>query len=331
MTETEIFSNSLFRDLSPVEFNDLALKIFHFQYKNNTVYRSFIDALKTDTSMIRSYQQVPFLPISFYKDHRVICGAPEVYDICFQSSGTTGMSRSCHYIKDKTLYEESFTRTFEHFFGPVSDYVILALLPSYLEQEHSSLIYMISRLIERTNNTASSFYKYDFEKLLKDLKSVKPGKNKVILWGVTYALLDMAERYSPDLNGVIVMETGGMKGRRKEIVREELHDILCRSFKTEAIGSEYGMTELLSQAYSFGNGIFRSPPWMKIIARDINDPLSLVDPGKTGGLNVIDLANIHSCSFIATQDLGKVYPDGSFEVLGRFDDSDVRGCNLLYG
>lgn len=331
MPGAEFTIKSIIRDLSAEEFNDLALKIFHFQYKNNDVYRSFANALKKDAGKVRKLGDIPFLPISLFKDHPVICGDPTDYQVFFQSSGTTGMSRSIHYIRDTSLYERSFLTAFERFFGPVTDYVILALLPSYLEQEHSSLVYMVSHLIEKTKNPYSRFYKYELGDLSRDLEKVKKSGKQVILWGVTYALFDLALEYKPDLNGVIVIETGGMKGRRKEIVREELHEVLCRGLNISSVGSEYGMTELLSQAYSLGNGIFRTPPWMKIVARDVNDPLSYIEYGRTGGVNIIDLANVYSCSFIATQDLGKVYSDESFEVLGRFDDSDVRGCNLLYG
>ena len=239
------------------------------------------------------------------------------------------MINSKHLVTDVSWYEESFRRAFEIFYGDIRDYCILALLPSYLEREGSSLIYMAEDLVKRSNNPDSGFYLYNHDELYQQLKKQQDAKKPTLLIGVTFALLDFVEQYPIDFPELIVMETGGMKGRRKEMIREELHQTLCNGFGVDAIHSEYGMTELLSQAYSKGNGIFQCPPWMKIITRDTNDPISSLGNEKTGGINVIDLANINSCSFIATQDLGKVYADGSFEVLGRFDDSDIRGCNLL--
>ncbi|MEO6849860.1 MAG: acyl transferase, partial [Mucilaginibacter sp.] len=247
----------------------------------------------------------------------------------FTSSGTTGMFNSRHLVTDLIWYEESFRKAFELFYGDIEDHCILALLPSYLEREGSSLIYLAEDLVKRSGNPDSGFYLYNHEDLFKQLKKQQEAKKPTLLIGVTFALLDFVEHCPIDFSQLIVMETGGMKGRRKEMIREELHQTLCKGFGVNAIHSEYGMTELLSQAYSKGDGIFNCPPWMKVIARDTNDPISTVEHGKTGGINVIDLANSNSCAFIATQDLGKVYADGSFEVLGRFDDSDVRGCNLL--
>jgi hypothetical protein len=236
---------------------------------------------------------------------------------------------SSHYVTDVTWYTESFRKAFTLFYGDVKDYTVLALLPSYLEREGSSLIYMATDLIKESAKLDSGFYLYNHEELYGQLKKQRKEEKPTLLIGVTFALLDFTEKYNLNFPELIVMETGGMKGRRKEMIREELHGLLCKGFGTENIHSEYGMTELLSQAYSKGKGIFNCPPWMKIMIRDPNDPLSNLGNEKTGGINIIDLANINSCSFIATQDLGKIYADNSFEILGRFDNSDIRGCNLL--
>jgi phenylacetate-coenzyme A ligase PaaK-like adenylate-forming protein len=310
------------------QFTDTALQIFRFQAQNCAVYREFITNLKVDIGAIRHIDQIPFLPISFFKSHKVLSSTDEV-QATFTSSGTTGMINSQHHVTDVNWYEESFRRAFNIFYGDIKDYCILALLPSYLEREGSSLIYMAEDLVEQSNNPNSGFFLYNHDELFQQLKKQQLAKKPTLLIGVTFALLDFVEHYPINFPGLIVMETGGMKGRRKEMIREELHHVLCNGFGVDTIHSEYGMTELLSQAYSKGNGIFDCPPWMKVITRDTNDPISNLDNDKTGGINVIDLANINSCSFIATQDLGKVYSDGSFEVLGRFDNSDIRGCNLL--
>ena len=267
--------------------------------------------------------------MSFFKKHKVVSGVHSRY-IVFESSGTSGKMTSRHYITDAGLYKESFLRAFTMFYGNPSEYMIAALLPSYSERGNSSLIYMVDKLIEKSNYPFSGYYRENLNDLLSNTAAAKAGNIKVLLIGVSFALLDLSEKYSPDLSGVIVMETGGMKGRRKEMVREELHSVLKLKMNVDSVHSEYGMTELLSQAYSKDDGIFFSPPWMKIVIRDPLDPLSILqEPGKTGGINIIDLANINSCSFIATDDLGKLHPDNSFEVLGRFDSSDIRGCNLL--
>jgi phenylacetate-coenzyme A ligase PaaK-like adenylate-forming protein len=260
----------------------------------------------------------------------VICKGND-NNIVFSSSGTTGNQNSRHYVKDISLYEESFFRSFEMFFGKPDDYIILALLPSYLEREGSSLIYMVDHLMQKSDHPENGFYLHEYEELSGKLQILKNQGKKVILIGVSFALLDMAERHPLDFPDLVIIETGGMKGRRQELVREELHNRLKKAFSVDRICSEYGMTELLSQAYSMGEGLFMTPPWMKILIRDTNDPFTLIADGRTGGINVIDLANIHSCSFIATQDLGKMNKDGRFEVLGRFDNSDVRGCNLMVG
>jgi phenylacetate-coenzyme A ligase PaaK-like adenylate-forming protein len=250
----------------------------------------------------------------------------EKEELIFLSSGTTGQNQSKHYVKDLSLYEKSFTEGFRYFFGDVRNYIVLALLPSYQEREGSSLIYMVNDLIEKSEDHRSGYFLYNLEELGN---VIRQADKKVLLIGVTYALLDFAEQHPFEMKNTLIMETGGMKGRRKEMLREEVHHVLKKAFHVKDIHSEYGMTELLSQAYSLGNGYFKTPPWMKVLAREINDPLTLIENGKTGGLNIIDLANVYSCSFIATQDLGRVLPDHSFEVSGRFDNSDIRGCNLL--
>lgn len=325
----EEYKTGIFKVRSNKDFLDLSINIFRYQAANNPVYREYLLHLGTRVEKITDVYDIPFLPIGFFRNHKVITGAGEPQTV-FKSSGTTGMVSSSHYVTDLKLYEKSFLKTFKLFYGSPSDYCILALLPSYLEREGSSLIYMMNRLIELSQHRESGFYLKNSEDLILTLKKLKKKKEKILLIGVSFALIDLAEKYSPDLSGVIVMETGGMKGMRKEIVREELHELFCKSFNISVVHSEYGMTELLSQAYSCGNGRFTSPPWMKIILRDPNDPLTnFTDLSYSGGINIIDLANINSCSFIATSDLGHIYPDGSFEVLGRFDNSDIRGCNLV--
>jgi hypothetical protein len=318
-------------DISSVQqFKDVALQAFRHQAKYCAVYRQFIEGLRLDTASVNSIEQIPFLPISFFKSHRVLSSGGPV-EITFTSSGTTGMVTSSHYVSDVSWYRESFREAFRLFYGDIRDYCILALLPSYLEREGSSLIYMVQDMITRSCNPDSGFYLYNHAELHTQLLNQQVQQKPTLLIGVTFALLDFAEQFPIDFPKLMVMETGGMKGRRKEMVREELHHNLYRGFGVNAIHSEYGMTELLSQAYSKGEGVFNCPPWMRIITRDTNDPLSLTGINRTGGINVIDLANINSCCFIATQDLGRVAEDGSFEVLGRFDNSDVRGCNLLVG
>jgi hypothetical protein len=272
--------------------------------------------------------QVPFLPIQFFKSHSVVSNKNPIQKT-FTSSGTSGLTTSQHLVTDVSLYEESYRKGFSQFYGNIEDYVVLALLPSYLEREGSSLIYMVEDLIQMTNNTESGFFLHNHEELIQKLQKLDSSGQNVILIGVTYALLDLIESQKFQLQNTIVMETGGMKGKRKEMIREELHEQLCIGFGVTAIHSEYGMTELLSQAYSLGNRVFECPSWMQILIRDTEDALSYVAEGKTGGINVIDLANINSCSFIATQDLGKKNSNNSFEVLGRFDNSDIRGCNLM--
>lgn len=307
------------------EFNAKALEIFQYQAQYNEVYSRYINSIDVKVEKVLHYSQIPFLPIQFFKTNDIICGNKPV-EITFKSSGTGG-DRSKHKVVDVKLYEESFTQAFKQFFGAPNDYIIIALLPSYLDQGDSSLVYMIDKLIQLSSHKESGFYLDKTDKLLSKIELLEQQK-KVLLIGVTYALLDLAESQKINLKNTIVLETGGMKGRRKEMVREELHDVLKNAFGLPHIYSEYGMTELLSQAYLMENNRFKTPKWMKILIRDINDPLSIKTEGR-GGINVIDLANINSCSFIATQDLGKLYNDNTFEVLGRFDNSDIRGCNLL--
>jgi hypothetical protein len=312
------------------EFAEIALQVFQCQAANCAVYKAFIRGLKIDAALVISPEQIPFMPVEFFKAHKVVAGDGDV-EVVFTSSGTTGMVTSSHTVTDVSWYVQSFRKAFQLFYGDIKNYTALALLPSYLEREGSSLIYMAQDLITQSANPDSGFFLYNHQELYNILQKQKAAGKPTLLIGVTFALLDFVEQYQVDFPELIVMETGGMKGRRKEMIREELHNTLCTGFGVKTIHSEYGMTELLSQAYSKGEGIFNCPPWMKIITRDTNDPFTLVGTGKTGGVNIIDLANINSCSFIATQDLGKVYEDGSFEILGRFDNSDIRGCNLLVG
>ena len=323
-----ISTHDIFTISNQKQFDKIALKVFRFQYENNLVYREFCDFLKTDVQKVKSIEQIPFLPIQFFKSHSVISSTNPI-ETTFTSSGTTGMITSKHLVTDLSIYEESYRKGFSQFYGNIEDYVVLALLPSYLEREGSSLIHMVDDLIQLSNQDESGFYLNNYDELIAKLIQLDHAGQNVILIGVTYALLDLVEKHSFQLENTIIMETGGMKGKRKEMIREELHQELCIGFGVKSIHSEYGMTELLSQAYSLGEGIFECPSWMQILVRDTEDALSYVREGKTGGINVIDLANINSCSFIATQDLGKKYPNGSFEILGRFDHSDIRGCNLM--
>jgi phenylacetate-coenzyme A ligase PaaK-like adenylate-forming protein len=312
----------------PSQFNALALKIFKQQASNCLVYKEYLHHLKIDTEAIKNVAQIPFLPIAFFKSHTVLSSVNPV-EITFSSSGTTGMTQSSHHVTDVKLYEQSYLQAFNKFYGHIEEYCFLALLPSYQERTGSSLIYMVDDLIQKSKNKQSGYFLYNHKDLFDTLQSLKAKKQKTVLIGVTYALLDFIEQYKIDFPDLIVMETGGMKGKRKEMIREELHKVLTDGFGVNSIHSEYGMSELLSQAYSLGDGVFHCPGWIQVLIRDTNDPLSLIENGKTGGINVIDLANVNSCSFIATQDLGKINQDNSFEVLGRFDNADIRGCNLL--
>ena len=323
-----ISTHDIFTISNQKQFDKMALKVFRFQYENNLVYHEFCDFLKTDVQKVKTIQQIPFLPIQFFKSHEVVSNSNPIQTI-FTSSGTTGMVTSKHLVTDVSIYEESYRKAFSQFYGNIEDYVVLALLPSYLEREGSSLIHMVDDLIQLSKHPESGFYLHNYDELIEKIIQLDQSGQNVILIGVTYALLDLIEKQSFQLENTIIMETGGMKGKRKEMIREELHQELCNGFGVKSIHSEYGMTELLSQAYSLGDGIFECPSWMQISIRDTEDALSYIREGKTGGINVIDLANINSCSFIATQDLGKKYSNGSFEVVGRFDHSDIRGCNLM--
>ena len=320
----------IFSIQTDADFVQAALQTFGYQYQHNQVYQRFCTLLGRTPDKVCQLTDIPFLPIEFFKSEAVYCGNERPTTV-FTSSGTTGSQTSHHYVKDLAVYQESFRQGFADFYGNIEEYTVLALLPSYLERTGSSLITMVADLIELSGSADSGFYLNEYDLLAEKLTSLDRSGRKVLLIGVSFALLDLVEKYRFQLKNTIVMETGGMKGRRKELIREELHAILCEGFGVEYIHSEYGMTELLSQAYSAGSGLYESVRWLKVLIRDTNDALSYQRPLKTGGINLIDLANIHSCSFIATQDLGRLHPDGRFEVLGRFDNADIRGCNLLIG
>lgn len=323
--EDKIFSHEL-----TTNFDELSLEVFRFQYKHVPLYKDFCNYLKRNPSNVSVPEQIPFLPIAFFKQEKLLAAPFSEEEILFSSSGTTGEQTSKHYVAKKSIYEKAFIQNFIKFYGPVEDYVIFGLLPSYLEREGSSLIYMVNKMVEmsKKNHPESGFFLYNHSELANILEEVD-GKKKVLLIGVSFGLLDFIEKYKFKLSTTIVMETGGMKGRRKEMIRQELHQLLKKGFGVEKIHSEYGMTELLSQAYSLGNGLFSPPPLMKVFIRDTENPVELLTANKTGGINVVDLSNVFSISFIATQDLGKKINDQDFEVVGRFDNSDVRGCNLL--
>lgn len=324
----ELQTETLFHISTEAEFLVAALDTFRFQYTHNKVYQEFCEYLHVRPEEVHTLKQIPFLPIHFFKDKQLL-STTDAPAVTFTSSGTTGSITSKHMVTDVSLYEKSYLTAFKQFYGDTSTFCILALLPSYLEREGSSLIYMVNDLIEKSGNPKSGFFLHDFERLKSHLEALEATEIKTLLIGVSFALLDFCEQHQLELKNTIVMETGGMKGRRKELIREELHELLKKGFGVENIHSEYGMTELLSQAYSKGNGLFNCPPWMKVLVRDTEDPFSYQTNGKSGGINVIDLANRNSCAFIATQDLGKKYDDDSFEILGRFDHSDIRGCNLM--
>ncbi len=314
------------------DFNSLALEIFQFQHQYNPVYRQYCHLLKIVPHQIDRIDKIPFLPIRFFKTHQVVTTDFEAEAI-FESSGTTQTVNSLHFVKDKSIYAKSFNETFRLFYGDPSQWCIIALLPAYLERKNSSLVMMADELIQQSGHPKSGFYLNEWEKLDNCLQHLEAQQQKTLLLGVTFALLDFAEQFPRPLKHTTLMETGGMKGRREEMTRAQVHEILCRQFCLEKIHSEYGMTEMLSQAYSFGDGIFNCPPWMKILLREEDDPFAIHlnnnDRQIRGAINCIDLANIYSCSFIATEDAGKLYPDGSFELLGRLDNTDIRGCSLL--
>ena len=319
-------NNQIFNINSEQDFEKLALEIFDFQMEKNPIYSAYAAIILKGEEPTNIYE-IPFLPIEFFKNQQLICNGQKIEEI-FLSSGTT-LDQSRHLVSDLSIYQKSFTKSFELFYGEIMDYCILSLLPNYREREGSSLIYMVDELIRKSEHEKSGFYLNDYKGLSETIAELEKKKQKTILIGVSYALLDLAKNFPQILEYTTIIETGGTKGKRKEFLKEELHNILKNSFGLQNIHSEYGMTELLSQSYSRGKGIFESPPWKKVLIRDANDPLSIIGEHKTGGINIIDLANIYSCPFIATQDLGKTYDDGSFSVLGRFDNSDVRGCNLL--
>ncbi len=323
------FTERVFNIRSQEEFLETSLKIFNYQYESNKVYREFASLLRREPATVKGINDIPFLPVEFFRNQEIISGERAV-EIIFESSGTTVSTPGKHHVTDLRLYEMSFLNGFRLFYGDPSKYLIAALLPSYTEREGSSLVFMAERLIMESRHPDSGFYNGRVDDMLKAIERAKESGPGVLLLGVSFALLDLAESGSYDLSGVIVMETGGMKGRRKELTRAELHSVLKRKLNINTVHSEYGMTELMSQAYSSGEGIFHCPPWMKIMIRDPQDPLTLYQqPGRTGGIDIIDLANMNSCSFISTGDLGKLYEDGGFEILGRFDNSDIRGCNLM--
>ena len=308
------------------DFNRCALEVFRFQKERVPVYKTFLELI--DLPEPTHYSEIPNLTIAFFKTHQIIADNKSVQQV-FKSSGTTGMVRSVHYVSDLSVYERSFIPTYEQFLGELEDQIIFALLPNYVSQGESSLVYMVDKLIGGTKNPLSGYFLESPESLLSAISEGRKTGKKLVLFGVSYALLDLAE-LKPDLHDVTVIETGGMKGRRKEMTKEEMHQELISGFGCEYIASEYGMCELLSQAYSDKNGLFELPAWMKISLREVNDPFELVKQDKTGGVNVMDLANIYSCAFIETQDLGRM-ESGKLRLMGRFDHSDVRGCNLLVG
>ena len=308
------------------EFDKICLDLFELQMGHSPIYSSYSEIILKGRS-VKKIEDIPFLPIEFFKTEQIISQSKKIESI-FLSSGTTG-EQSKHLVSDLSIYESSFRKAFQLFYGDITEYCVLSLLPNYREREGSSLMYMVDDLIKSSKHPKSGFYLNDYERLSETILKLEEDGQKTILFGVSYALLDLANQFPQQLKNTIIMETGGTKGKRKELLKEELHKILKSAFNLRSIHSEYGMTELLSQSYSKGNNIFKTPPWKKILIRDINDPLSILGHNKTGGINIIDLANIYSCPFISTQDLGKIYGDGTFSVLGRFDNSDVRGCNLL--
>lgn len=308
-------------------FEQIAFEVFQFQYINNNIYKSYCDLLKKTPSNIGDISGIPFLPISFFKSHSVMC--TKKYDKVFHSSGTTNENLSKHYVSDIHIYEQSFLKNFIDNYGDPKDYVILGLLPNYMENENSSLIYMVNNLIELSESNDSGFFLKEYDFIIEKMKSLARENKKIILIGVSYALLDLTESKNLNFENTIIIETGGMKGRRREMIKKELHETLKERTGLKKIHSEYGMTELLSQAYSKGDGIFSCPNWMRVFIRDINDPNFLYSNNKSGGINIIDLANINSCSFIATEDMGSLHKNGNFEIMGRIDHTDTRGCNLL--
>jgi len=323
-----LINSSYLHSINAQSFDDIALAAFQYQYHNNTLYRSFTDALHIAPTSVRNIQQIPFLPVSFFKTYQVKSGDWQAHRMIFESSGTTGDIPSRHFIYDEQIYRKSLLMGFEQFYGPVEQYAIIALLPSYLERGNSSLVHMARVLMEKSAHPANGFYLNEYDKLRQVLQKLEAQQRPTLLLGVTFALLDFAEQHPMHLQHTMVMETGGMKGRREEWTRTQVHDFLKQQWQLSQVHSEYGMTELLSQAYAKADGIFSPATTMQVLVRDINDPLDVSHTG-TGCLNIIDLANIHSCCFIATDDIGTIAPDGTFQVLGRIDHAALRGCNLM--
>jgi len=323
--------NNIFDIASGEEFLRLALQVFNFQYQNNAVYKEWVDLLKINPSEVDELPKIPFLPVEFFKKFEVVSSRTNKDTVRFTSSSTTSQIPATHYVNNIRLYEKSFLKGFELFYGKPEEYCILALLPNYLQRGGSSLVYMCKELIERSQHSGSGFFLDNLDELISKIKELRQTKQKVLLIGVSYALMDLCEKNISLNENFVVMETGGMKGTRKELLKEELHTYLKKGFKVDTIHSEYGMTELLSQAYSKRDGLFESPPWMRFLTREVDDPLKIRTDHKTGGINVIDLANMYSCSFIATKDLGRINENNFLELMGRYDHSDVRGCNLMMG
>ena len=328
MRAPQYFKSKIFH-CTPEGFNALALELFQYQAQANPIYQAYIEHLGLRAQQVKRLEQIPHLPIQFFKSEAVTTRPTAEAALTFTSSGTTGAQTSRHFVFDLPFYQQNTQNIFERFYGPLQDFFVAGLLPSYLERSGSSLISMVQHFIGLSADEDSGFFLDELSALSQLLAAKKAAGKKILLIGVTFALLDLARDYPQDLSGAVLMETGGMKGRRKEMVRSQVHSLLQEAFNLEKIHSEYGMTELLSQAYSLGEGVFNTPPWVKVSVRQTDDPFSLAKPGKTGGLNIIDLANIESCAFIETQDLARLHPNGTFEVMGRFDTADIRGCNLL--
>ena len=323
--------NNIFEITSQKDFLKQALEIFEFQYQNSSIYKQWVDLLKVNPLQVKALEEIPFLPIEFFKKFEVVSSPLNSETVRFTSSSTTSQVPSTHFVNKVSLYEKSFLKAFELFYGSPEDYCILALLPNYLQRSGSSLVYMCKDLIERSGHAYSGFFLDNIDDLTTKINALKTSNQKVLLIGVSYALMDLCDKNVELNSNFTVMETGGMKGTRKELLKPELHAYLKNGFKINSIHSEYGMTELLSQAYSKKEGLFEAPPWMGFLTREVDDPLKIRTDHKTGGINVIDLANIYSCSFIATKDLGRMNADGTLELMGRYDHSDVRGCNLMMG
>lgn len=326
-----IDTTKIFNINCETDFKSVALEVFRYQYDCNSVYRSWVDSLHTNIHEVKEIIQIPFLPIEFFKSNKVVCGSSERVDEIFTSSSTTSQIPSQHFVSDISIYKTSFLQCFEQFFGKPEQFCVLALLPGYLDRKGSSLVYMCNELINLSEHPKSGFYLRNLDDLVEVIARLKVQKQRTIIIGVSYALLDLAEKKVSLTEDFTIIETGGMKGARREMLKEELHAVLGTSFQLKSIASEYGMTELLSQAYALTGGLFSYPAWMRFLVRDVNDPLTYLPSNKTGGLNIIDLANVNSCSFIASKDLGFLTPEGKLKLMGRYDNSDIRGCNLMVG